>query len=264
MIKKTQSAKGQIKPNKKSESQNKKKLSLSTQRQKIAKKIAPQKKDSLAKKNLIKTTHASIVTTKKEFYQEPSLIKQTNTRSSFREKWHNLIRFLVAVLQGTWLICVSLWRLVKLTYLVIKFFVINLWRLTKIVVPFVVKGAFHLALELGKYTNIYLPKCWHFLKVNVPIFITWLEKEIPIFLSKLEVSLKKYTPIVIKWTEEKAIYFYNLSKTYLALFVEKMKILFSLFKKNYPGYKKEIIKYAKHGIALYKKHRPFAFKNIKS
>ncbi len=264
MIKKTQSAKGQIKPNKKSESQNKKKLSLSTQRQKIAKKIAPQKKDSLAKKNLIKTTHASIVTTKKEFYQEPSLIKQTNTRSSFREKWHNLIRFLVAVLQGTWLICVSLWRLVKLTYLVIKFFVINLWRLTKIVVPFVVKGAFHLALELGKYTNIYLPKCWHFLKVNVPIFITWLEKEIPIFLSKLEVSLKKYTPIVIKWTEEKAIYFYNLSKTYLALFVEKMKILFSLFKKNYPGYKKEIIKYAKHGIALNKKHRPFAFKNIKS
>ncbi len=264
MIKKTQSAKGQIKPNKKSESQNKKKLSLSTQRQKIAKKIAPQKKDSLAKKNLIKTTHASIVTTKKEFYQEPSLIKQTNTRSSFREKWHNLIRFLVAVLQGTWLICVSLWRLVKLTYLVINFFVINLWRLTKIVVPFVVKGTFHLALELGKYTNIYLPKCWHFLKVNVPIFITWLEKEIPIFLSKLEVSLKKYTPIVIKWTEEKAIYFYNLSKTYLALFVEKMKILFSLFKKNYPGFKKEIIKYAKHGIALNKKHRPFAFKNIKS
>ncbi len=264
MIKKTQSAKGQIKPNKKSESQNKKKLSLSTQRQKIAKKIAPQKKDSLAKKNLIKTTHASIVTTKKEFYQEPSLIKQTNTRSSFREKWHNLIRFLVAVLQGTWLICVSLWRLVKLTYLVIKFFVINLWRLTKIVVPFVVKGAFHLALELGKYTNIYLPKCWHFLKVNVPIFITWLEKEIPIFLSKLEVSLKKYTPIVIKWTEEKAINFYKLCKTYLALLVENMKTLFSLFKKNYPGYKKEIIKYAKHGIALNKKHRPFAFKNIKS
>lgn len=264
MIKKTQSAKGQIKPNKKSESQNKKKLSLSTQRQKIAKKIAPQKKDSLAKKNLIKTTHASLVTTKKEFYQEPSLIKQTNTRSSFREKWHILIRFLVAVLQGTWLICMSLWRLVKLTYLVIKFFVINLWRLTKIVVPFVVKGAFHLALELGKYTNIYLPKCWHFLKVNVPIFITWLEKEIPIFLSKLEVSLKKYTPIVIKWTEEKAINFYKLCKTYLALLVENMKILFSLFKKNYPGFKKEIIKYAKHGIALNKKHRPFAFKNIKS
>lgn len=264
MIKKTQSTKRQIKTNKKSESQNKKKLSLPVKRQEISKKIAPQKKDSLAKKNLIKTTHASLVTTKKELNQEPSLIKQTNTRSSFREKWYILIRFLAAVLQGTWLICVSLWRLVKLTYLVIKFLVINLWRLTKIVVPFVVKGAFHLALELGKYTNIYLPKFWHFLKVNVPIFITWLEKEIPIFLSKLEAWLKKYTPIVIKWTEEKAIYLYNLSKTYLALFVEKMKILFNFIKKNYPAYKKEGIRYAKFGIAQYKKHKPFSFKNIKS
>ena len=43
-----------------------------------------------------------------------------------------------------------------------------------------------------------------------------------------------------------------------------MKELIMFIKKNYPIFKKEFIKYAKLGIALYKKHRPFAYKNIKS
>ncbi len=265
MIKKTKSSNVRIKTNKKSISQNKKKLPFSAKRREIVKQIVPKKTQIRVKKNLSKhTLDLDSATIKEDLNQEPQLINQTQPKSSLQQKWKILIRFLIAVLQGTWLMLVSLWRLVKLTYVVIKFLLISVWRMTNIVVPFIVKGACHLTLEFGKYTNIYVPRVWSFLKLNVPVFIAWLEREIPIFLSKLETWLMKYSPIVMKWIEEKAIYFYELFKKYLALLIVKMKSFFNFIRKNYPAYKKEGIRYAKFGLAQYKKHRPFSFKNIKS
>ena len=183
---------------------------------------------------------------------------------SIQQKWRTLVAFLIAFVHGVGLVTFNLWRIIKLIYMVIKFVVVNVWRLIKVIVPLIIKGLIHLTLELGKYINIYVPKLWRYLKVNVPILISWLEKETPIFLLKVEAWLKKYTPIILHWIEEKSIYLYNLTKTYLAILIEKIKALIAYIKKNYPTYKKEMIKYLKLGMALYKKHRPFAYKNIKS
>ena len=247
-----------------------KKMPAITRSRVTAKKIAPKKTRAIVSK---KVTTAPIENgtgkIEKEFHQELKIASKTKADTKIRSfgmgpKWQTLVAFLTSVYQGIWLVTYNLWRLVKLLYTVLKLLVTSLWRLTKVVVPVVVKGLFHLALEFGRYVNIYVPKLWHFLKVNVPVMITWLEKEIPIFLSKLEAWLRKYTPIAIDWIEEKAIFFYGKFKSYVAILFEKIKALIITTKKNYPTYKKIIIQYLKLGIALYKKHRPLAYKNIKS
>jgi adhesin transport system membrane fusion protein len=234
-----------------------------------AKKIAPKKTRAIVSKKLTTAPIEGAGKIEKEFHQELKIASKTKAETKIRSlgmgpKWQTLVAFLTSVYQGIWLVTYNLWRLVKLLYTVLKLLITSLWRLTKVVVPVVVKGLFHLALEFGRYVNIYVPKLWHFLKVNVPVMITWLEKEIPIFLLKLEAWLKKYTPIAIDWIEEKAIFFYGKFKSYVAILFEKIKALIITTKKNYPTYKKIIIQYLKLGIATYKKHRPLAYKNIKS
>ena len=234
-----------------------------------AKKIAPKKTRAIVSKKLTTAPIEGAGKIEKEFHQELKIASKTKAETKIRSlgigpKWQTLVAFLTSVYQGIWLVTYNLWRLVKLLYTVLKLLITSLWRLTKVVVPVVVKGLFHLALEFGRYVNIYVPKLWHFLKVNVPVMITWLEKEIPIFLSKLEAWLRKYTPIAIDWIEEKAIFFYGKFKSYVAILFEKIKALIITTKKNYPTYKKIIIQYLKLGIAPYKKHRPLAYKNIKS
>jgi adhesin transport system membrane fusion protein len=209
----------------------------------------------------------------KEVDQESKLVSQTKAETKTEtktlhtgigHKWQTLVTFLIAITHSIWLVTHNLWRLLKLLYTVLKFLLISLWRLTKVFVPLVMKGLYHLTLELGKYVNIVVPKLWHFLKVNIPVMITWLEKEIPTYLSNLETWLKKYTPLAIDWIEEKAIYFYGKFKLYVAFFIEKIKVLFHTIKKNYPTYKKEMFKYFKMAIAFNKKHKPFAYKNVKN
>ena len=237
-----------------------------------AKKIAPKKTRAIVSKNVTTAPkEISVVNIEKEMTQESKMASKNKTETKamiisggIGHTWQTLVAFLTAVFQGIWLITYNLWRIVKLVYNVLKFLVISLWRLTKGVVPLVVKGLFHLLLEFGRYVNIYVPKLWHFLKVNVPVMITWLEEKTPFFLSQIEAWLKKYTPIAIDWIEEKTIYFYGVFKTNLSNFIEKIKVLFMTIKKNYPTYKKEIIKYSKLVIALNQKHKPFAYKNIKS
>lgn len=237
-----------------------------------AKKIAPKKTRAIVSKKVTTAPkEISVVNIEKEMNQESKMASKNKTETKamiisggIGHTWQTLVAFLTAVFQGIWLITYNLWRIVKLVYNVLKFLVISLWRLTKGVVPLVVKGLFHLLLEFGRYVNIYVPKLWHFLKVNVPVMITWLEEKTPFFLSQIEAWLKKYTPIAIDWIEEKTIYFYGVFKTNLSNFIEKIKVLFMTIKKNYPTYKKEIIKYSKLVIALNQKHKPFAYKNIKS
>jgi len=237
-----------------------------------AKKIAPKKTRAIVSKKVTTAPiENSVVNIEKEMNQESKMASKTKTETKAKiinggigHTWQTLVAFLTAVFQGVWLITYNLWRIVKLVYNILKFLVVSLWRLTKGVVPLVVKGLFHLLLEFGRYVNIYVPKLWHFLKVNVPVMITWLEEKTPFFLSQIEAWLKKYTPIAIDWIEEKTIYFYGVFKTNLSNFIEKIKVLFMTIKKNYPTYKKEIIKYSKLVIALNQKHKPFAYKNIKS
>jgi adhesin transport system membrane fusion protein len=237
---------------------------------KTIKKIRVSGKNEIVKKASL-THKSNLISSHKEKIDLPK-IKVSNSKASasvtqlhsFQQKWRALVAFVIAFIQGIGFVIHNLWRIVKLIYMVIKFVVVNVWRLIKVIVPLIVKGLIHLMLEIGKYTNIYAPKLWRYLKINVPIMISWLEKETPIFLLKLEIWLKKYTPIILLWIEEKSIYFYNLAKTYLAILIEKIKAWIIYTKKNYPTYKKEIMKYLKLGIALYKKHRPFSYKNIKS
>jgi membrane fusion protein, adhesin transport system len=267
MKKTTKSPKLQVKANKKNISRRNIMATKGREMGKkiTSKKIALKKTQGLTKKNPT-TRPLEFIGDKviDDNKQESILADKNRKQISINNKWQTLVAFLLSFAQGVWLLTYSLWRLTKLFFVVIKFLLSNIWRLTKVIVPLIVKGLIHLVLELGKYVNIYVPKLWHFIKVNMPILIAWLEKETPIFLSKLEAWLRKYIPIAIEWIEVKAIYFYGLLKTYITISIEKMKELIMFTKKNYPIFKKEFIKYAKLGIALYKKHRPFAYKNIKS
>lgn len=229
-------------------------------------------RSSVAKTKLEKRSSVSLTNLKNQNRELANPVTQkTNIKKienklndqSMKKNWRLLVSFFIACVHGIALLSNSLWRILKLIYLVFKFLVVNVWRLAKVLAPLIVKGLFHLMLEIGMYINIYAPKLWQYLKINIPIFISWLEKELPVFLMNIEIWLKKYTPIILRWIEDKAIYSYNLLKIYLSALKEKIKVLITHIKENYPTYKKEMIKYLKIFTSWYKKNKPFAFKNVK-
>jgi adhesin transport system membrane fusion protein len=234
------------------------KKNRSAQKNKPTLKIAP-----LSKSNLKNSQKEKIDTPIKKATRHQA-VSGKSCMQSIQNKFRTLVNFLTGFIQGTWLIIFNIIRVFKLALMIVRFLIANLWRLFKVLIPLIIKGLVHLTLELGKYINIYVPKLWHYLKVHIPIWVSWLEKEIPIFLSNVEIWLKKNTPIILRWIEEKSVYLYNLAKSYLGILIEKIKVLFDYTKKNYPTFRKVSIKYIKLGIGLYKKHRPFALKNIKS
>ena len=223
-------------------------------------KIATNKTRSI-KKNRPNTSQISRENVAAGNLKENNKIYQSN---SIKEKWTSLVSFLFKVLKDIFFIVNTIVRVVHLIYIVIKALITSIWFLIKGIVPLVIKGFIHVTLEIAKYINIFVPKCWHYLKINIPLLITWLEKELPIFLLNLAAWLKKNTPILINWIEEKFIYLYDHFKLLLKVMFNLSKACLVFVRKNYPVCKQMLFKYLKLGIIFYKKYKPLSYKSIKN
>ena len=160
----------------------------------------------------------------------------------------NLIKFLRFLIHFFWLSCKASLRVVKVFYVIGQFFVMNLWKILKILVPYLLKRTHQLASFLVHKSSEYGPVVWDFLKNKLPLYWAWLEENLPVFLRYLEM---------------KAIEFWNFAIVKVHQAEVKINTFIAFLKKEYPFYKKKALIYFGHLRVSYKKHRPYFYQYIK-
>jgi len=78
----------------------------------------------------------------------------------------NLIKFLRFLAHFFWLSFKASLRVVKVLYVIGKFFIINLWKILKVLVPYLLKRLHQFASFLVHKASEYGPVVWDFLKIN--------------------------------------------------------------------------------------------------
>jgi adhesin transport system membrane fusion protein len=160
----------------------------------------------------------------------------------------NLIKFLRFLGHFLWLSFKASLRVLKVLYVIGQFFIINLWKILKILVPYLLNRVHQFASFLVLKANEYGPVVWDFLKNKLPLYWAWLEENLPIFL---------------RYVEMKAIEFWKFTLFKVHQAEIKIKTFIAFLKKEYPFYKKQALIYFGHLRVSYKKHRPYFYQYIK-
>jgi adhesin transport system membrane fusion protein len=160
----------------------------------------------------------------------------------------NLIKFLGFLAHFFWLSSKASLRVLKVLYVIGQFFIINIWKILKILVPYLLKRIHQFASFLVHKASEYSPVVWNFLKNKLPLYWAWLEKNLPIFLRYVEVKAIDFWKFTIAKAHQAEV---------------KIRTLISFLKKEYPFYKKKALIYFGHLRVSYKKHRPYFYQYIK-